>query len=539
MARLVLGPLLRHVSATSATVWIEADAPCTVEVLGHSARTFAAFGHHYALVDVVDLDRGSTTPYTIALDGERCWPEDDSPYPASVIRTLGEGSLELAFGSCRVAAPHEPPYTESHGIDALYALAERLRETPSEFWPDALLMLGDQVYADALSPATRAFITERRSVSEPPFHEVADFEEYTRLYWETWGAPAVRWLLANLPTAMIFDDHDIHDDWNTSAAWCADMAEKAWWPERITSGLMSYWVYQHLGNLSPQGRATDELYQRALATDDATAALHEFAVHAGATTDGSRWSYSWELGTSRLIVIDSRAGRVLKGGKREMLDDDEWNFVEREMRTPADHLLLATSLPYLLPPAIHSLEAWNEAVCAGAWGRFAARVGEQIRRRVDLEHWAAFERSFRRLTDLICSAATGAHGHAPASVVVLSGDVHYAYLARADVGARSAPVYQAVCSPLRNALPETVKRATRVTISRRAAGVGRWLARSAGVAPPAIDWEIDAGPFFDNQLATLTLEQREATLRLERARLANDTPYLEPVWQRRLTPEEL
>jgi len=479
MARLVLGPLLRHVSATSAPVWVEADAPCTVEVLGHSARTFAVSGHHYALVDVVDLERGSTTAYTVALDGERCWPEEDSPYPASVIRTLAEGSLELAFGSCRVAAPHEPPYTESDGIDALSALAERLRETPPETWPDALLMLGDQVYADALSPATRAFITERRSVFEPPFHEVADFEEYTRLYWEAWGEPAVRWLLANLPTAMIFDDHDIHDDWNTSAAWRADMAEQAWWPERITSGLMSYWVYQHLGNLSPQGRAADELYQRALATDDATSALHEFAARADATTDGSRWSYSWELGTSRLIVIDSRAGRVLTGGKREMLDDEDWHFVEREMRTPADHLLLATSLPYLLPPAIHGLEAWNEAVCAGAWGRFAARVGEQIRRGVDLEHWAAFESSFRRLTELIRSAATGAHGHAPASVVVLSGDVHYAYLARADVGARSAPVYQAVCSPLRNALPETVKRATRVTISRRAAGVGRWLARSA------------------------------------------------------------
>ncbi len=72
MARLVLGPLLRHVSTTSATVWVEADAPCTVEVLGHSARSFAVSGHHYALVDVVDLERGSTTAYTVALDGERC-----------------------------------------------------------------------------------------------------------------------------------------------------------------------------------------------------------------------------------------------------------------------------------------------------------------------------------------------------------------------------------------------------------------------------------------------------------------------------------
>ena len=40
MARLVLGPLLRHVTDTSATIWVETDAPCTVEVLGQAATTF-------------------------------------------------------------------------------------------------------------------------------------------------------------------------------------------------------------------------------------------------------------------------------------------------------------------------------------------------------------------------------------------------------------------------------------------------------------------------------------------------------------------
>ncbi|MGW1633884.1 hypothetical protein, partial [Streptomyces anthocyanicus] len=29
----------------------------------------------------------------------------------------------------------------------------------------------------------------------------------------------VRWLLSTVPSCMIFDDHDVIDDWNTSAAW--------------------------------------------------------------------------------------------------------------------------------------------------------------------------------------------------------------------------------------------------------------------------------------------------------------------------------
>ena len=73
------------------------------------------------------------------------------------------------FGSCRVAAPHEPPYSlrkdedeRGREVDALHTLALRMRDEPREEWPDVLLMLGDQVYADEVSPATRAFIETRR-----------------------------------------------------------------------------------------------------------------------------------------------------------------------------------------------------------------------------------------------------------------------------------------------------------------------------------------------------------------------------------------
>jgi hypothetical protein len=52
VAALRLGPLLRHVGADDATVWVKTDAPCEVEVLGHRQRTFELEGHHFALVTV-------------------------------------------------------------------------------------------------------------------------------------------------------------------------------------------------------------------------------------------------------------------------------------------------------------------------------------------------------------------------------------------------------------------------------------------------------------------------------------------------------
>ena len=53
---------------------------------------------------------------------------------------------------------------------------------------------------------------------------------------------------------MIFDDHDIRDDWNASLDWKRKMEATSWWHGRIVAGLASYWVYQHLGNLSPRAR---------------------------------------------------------------------------------------------------------------------------------------------------------------------------------------------------------------------------------------------------------------------------------------------
>ena len=73
---------------------------------------------------------------------------------------------------------------------------------------------------------------------------------------------------------MIFDDHDVHDDWNTSIEWVTEMRQKEWWRKRIVAAFESYFIYQHLGNLSPSERAELELYEhlRTDARPDAAAA---------------------------------------------------------------------------------------------------------------------------------------------------------------------------------------------------------------------------------------------------------------------------
>ena len=540
---LVVGPLVRYAGEREATVWVETDGPCEVEVLGHRERTFQVEGHHYAIVCIGGLEPGSAIRYEVKLDGETCWPPRDTDFPPSAIRTLPAGDeVRLAFGSCRVCVPNEPPYNEGRSadrrgreVDALYALAHRMRAQPTEEWPHVLLLLGDQVYADDVSPQTREFIRSRRDTGEPPGEEIADFEEYTRLYREAWSEPTFRWLASTVSTPMIFDDHDVHDDWNTSRAWVDEMRAQPWWNERIVSGLMSYWIYQHLGNLSPRELAEDELLARVKAADDAGPLLRQFAFRADREAAGTRWSFHRDLGDTRLIVVDSRAGRVLEDGRRHMLDEAEWRWIVDQTRGDFNHLLLATSLPFLLAPGMHYLEAWNEALCAGAWGGAVARASERVRQLVDLEHWSAFAESFERLSGLLEDVGAGRHGSPPASIVVLSGDVHHAYLAevafRRGAGVKSA-VYQAVCSPFRNPLGAPERAFMRAVASRPIAAAGRALARRAGVADPPIRWRFSEEQTFDNQVATLDIHGREALMRIEKT--APGRAELEKTLDRRL-----
>jgi hypothetical protein len=521
VAELLLGPLLRHVDPVSATVWVETDRACEVEVLGRRARTFCVGGHHYALVVVEDLEPGSTRPYEVRLDGARVWPPQQSAFPPSRIRTPGsDAAFRIAFGSCRYATSGTADSTDAIPPDALNSYASRIAAQSEDEWPDALVLLGDQVYADELTPPTRRWLSLRRGAEAPPEARVEDFEEYTRLYAESWSDPHVRWLLSTVPSSMIFDDHEMIDDWNTSAAWRRETTAQDWWPARISGGLVSYWVYQHLGNLSPQELDANPTWQAiGSGSGDAEPMLREMAERADTEPASMRWSFVRHWGDARLIMIDSRAGRVLDEQRRRMVDDEEFGWIEAAMRRAAEegvqHLIIGTSLPWLLPHAIHNLERWNETLSVRHDGAWRGRLAEKLRQAADLEHWAAFGDSFERLGRALTATARGEHGPAPATALVLSGDVHHAYAAElVRPGGLAARVHQLTVSPLHNQAPHPIRVGFRIGWSRWAKAFTAGLARLAKARPSALEWDKQAGPFFGNQIGELVLSGREARFRL-------------------------
>ena len=135
-----------------------------------------------------------------------------------------------------------------------------------------------------------------------------------------------------------------------------------------------------------------------------------------------------------------------------------------------------------------------------------------MRQHVDLEHWAAFQKDFQRVCELVLEVLRGERGSVPRTVTFLSGDVHHSYVSEARPRGGD-PIrgrfIQAVCSPIRNPLPRAIRFATAGLSYGVAGPVGHVVAASAKVPKAPVDWRLLKGPWFDNNIATLEIRPGE------------------------------
>ena len=317
MSEILIGPLLRYVSETEATVWVETDEACEVAVLGAASRPSASRATTTRWSGSRASSPASPTSTRCALDGERRWPRAARPAAERDPHARPGEPLDVCFGSCRVAVPHEQPYTEAkdedetgYEVDALRVLAREMVRDDRDDWPDLLFLLGDQVYVDEGSPADARADPRPARHREPPGEEVTDFEEYTWLYHESWREPLIRWLFSIVSTSMLWDDHDMSDDWNISRSWVDEMRPQALVARAGDRRHRRYWIYQHLGNLSPRELDEDEIYAEVRGNQHATACCAS-GRGIDSTAAGTRWSFCRDLDGTRAVFVDSRAGRVL------------------------------------------------------------------------------------------------------------------------------------------------------------------------------------------------------------------------------------
>lgn len=257
---------------------------------------------------------------------------------------------------------------------------------------------------------------------------------------------AVRRALANTATYMMFDDHEVTDDWYISRRWVNEVCGTVHGRQFLGNAMASYAICQGWGNTpeqfadGPQGEAGRELLS-ALAAPDHTAAgptaviARRTGVPTGADAagrivrqDGSLlWHYAITWPAHQIVALDTRTQRVFRGGPADppslvFSDASFATMVEAAEDQGLEKVtVLLSPCPVLGDPVI-------EEFAQPAVRRLQGYPGQLEQ---DYEAWGHDPRAFEKFVARVLGhAATGADGVRRRRVISLGGDVHYGFAAR-------------------------------------------------------------------------------------------------------------
>lgn len=564
---ILAGPMLRRAMPQRLVMWLVASRPlelqltlCTDDLSQHhdleSATTRLAVGRH-AHLHLIDLPLDDALPRDVRIaydlayranaegsvnaeggvneEGKgtgwrsmRDWGEalcyDGEPLPTLVLRSRYDN---LLHGSCR-----KPHHASADGlVRADRWLSERHADSAAR--PAALLMTGDQIYADDVAgpmlaaihaliarlglydeclegteiasgselyardetyyhrddllPAIRSTEALREKffggVRKPIFttasaeNHLITFAELLAMYLLVWsptpwrlievevprlaaeeqdryraeqrhidafvaGLPGVARLFAHLPTLMIFDDHDVTDDWNLSAAWEAAVYEHPFSRRIVGNALIAYLLCQGWGN-DPDGLAEPLAASREWLDSAGHDGRLDCETHNRLVTRLLRftgWGYTLDS-TPRLVVLDTRTRRWRSERRRHhpsgLMDWEALSEFQQE-------LLEEPSVIIVSPAPIFGVKLIEGIQRVFTW------FGKPLL--VDAENWMAHPGAAHTMLNIL------RHSRTPQRYVILSGDVHYSFVYAITIRQhRNSPrMWQITSSGLKNTFPDTL-----------------------------------------------------------------------------------
>ncbi|HSF52779.1 MAG TPA: hypothetical protein VLA71_03455, partial [Algoriphagus sp.] len=202
-------------------------------------------------------------------------------------------------------------FVDGTGVDADTNLVNLIRgNRPTEAFVFSEDSITKAQFNDSNSEKFKNWLKETKSSLR---HELVDMAAFMK------KLPEVSRVLANVPTYMIMDDHEVTDDWAITKRWNNQVLSKPFGRDIIRNAMMAYAVFQDWGN-------NPEEYKEAISMifddmTDSTKKKAQFLLYAGEYA--FRYVNNSHLNTLRTEVIDKMENMLGMGSQPASL---KWNY---------------------------------------------------------------------------------------------------------------------------------------------------------------------------------------------------------------------
>lgn len=392
MTRLVMGPLLGLEAETAYSVCFMTEPGCQSagvringELLAASKQADTPKGGFWRLIWQASPKSKTGTPvdYEILLDNKPA--HDQAGYDKWQFHLPGKKEqVRIGYASCNGFSD----FKLLTSTPAPYAMWDKLAAEHKAHPFSLLLMGGDQVYADSLwtsVPTLKAWNEldreekVKRKATRTMVEQLDRF--YCELYCKQWSRPEVAFMLARVPSAMMWDDHDIFDGWG------------------------SY----------PEDLQRCEVYQAIYAAATKYFRLFQLRSEAnGALLDKALNHHSWRLGFRgyQILALDNRANRTLT----RVMSPSQWDQINAALAAcDSGHLLVMAGVPVVY----RDFSFTEAALDATPWEE---ELTDDLK-----DHWRAKDHQGERarlIMRLLDNARQRRQKEPGCKTLILSGDVH-------------------------------------------------------------------------------------------------------------------
>ncbi|QBE67351.1 alkaline phosphatase D family protein [Pseudoduganella lutea] len=297
------------------------------------------------------------------------------------------------------------------------------------------------MYLLVWSPVPWQLVADAPAPALDPKHEERWRRESKALVGFCRDLPRAARLLAHVQTLMIFDDHDVTDDWNLSAKWETAAYGHPFSRRIVGNALIAYMLCQGWGN-------RPEVFQEAL--DEMTALADTAAPASDNRLDAPvqdaligrllafrQWGFVVRTQPA-IIVLDTRTRRW----RNRRNPGHPSGLMDWEALTELQHELLDETAAVIVSAAPMFGVKLIEVV-----QRIATFIGQALI--VDAENWMAHRGAASSMLNIF------RHSRTPGNYVVLSGDVHYSFAYDVEVreSDRTPHIWQITSSGIKNEFP--------------------------------------------------------------------------------------